>query len=875
MGTIRQQFIASGDERIVKALNRIHREEVRLKELNQQVARQHRATAQAARLRAAEERKASAEAAKIAEKVQTPLEKYRVELAKVRDHVEAGRLSTEQLSRAKKELIRTLQQEEAALESNSEAAREAANADNKLAAEQRRAAQIMRENRNEAERLNDSIAELDRLKEAGVLKTRDYKRAHEQLTKELSELPRKVGQFNILFANLDRKFQSGKITVGQYNEEHRKLRGELERSKVAYDATGQAASRYRQLQATAAAAIERAITPTDRLTREIKELQAAKHAGLLTERQYAQEVRRLNTEFHKQQLAAKGAKKETLDMAGGVQRFTGRVIGAAAGATTLAFVLERIGRAAKDARERIADTAEEVDKMITSTAVQGALTREAATEETKVVLEVARRRGFDATQAEEVARQLVSSGFNDPVDDGSFERVIKTLQATNFQGDSRRLVEGVGQFITGFGLERDRASIDAVTGLIATAFRDQNIQTVDLATFAKNAKQLADSGFNMAEAIGTLADLRNILPAGESGTGARNFVQFIQELQKDGKKQDGILEQLNLTRDQIDFVDETPLEAAAVLRDALNAIEDRAKRTTLKTEIFGKENVSAASSILDRLDEIDDVVAGLVAPQAEQQFERLAELVRTSRQGLQHAMRADELLRSIGPAGDAAFTRQQAEAFFKREMEKRLEKIEADDTLSAGQRAAAIAQVKGAEFFFNPQLELFGNGIGDAAQKEFERQRKLNVRRAEIEDRRRQRNQDENNKRPDPRFVRPAVPAAPPNPDPELFTKPAEPSPLAPPTIESDSPDVNVTVNTGAAPAATTDPVTTGAVRDNTRTIEAAVNRTTTAVRDLIAIVSTEQKERIGAQDHARARHDQNAAASNAKRRLYRGRVPA
>jgi len=261
---------------------------------------------------AKEQASAFADGLRITEQYLTAEERREAMLAKLEARLQSGAISQETYNRAVADV--------------SGANEEAARAEQQRASDQAKASQIIEANLAVAERAQreyaESIAELDRLREAGVLGEQDYAdavaRAGETLAKSngeqatRQELLREAERLNKAVASaeskqadelkrLDAIFATGVLSIEAYNAEKDRITGVSE-------AAAEAERQFASDQTRAAQIVEANLTAEERAQRDyaasLAELDRLRDQGILGEQDYAKAVERSAAAFAKATVAA-------------------------------------------------------------------------------------------------------------------------------------------------------------------------------------------------------------------------------------------------------------------------------------------------------------------------------------------------------------------------------------------------------------------------------------------------------------------------------------------------------------------------------------------------------------------------------------------
>lgn len=253
--------------------------------------------------------------------------------------------------------------------------------------------------------------------------------------------------------------------------------------------------------------------------------------------------------------------------------------------------------------EVAADAALEIDGMTRAMQVQMGLTEDDAKVQRQRTLEVAKAAGVTPQAAFQAETQLSSSAF----DAGVLDTILKITQATNFEGNTAEVVQGVAQVLNAYQLDRSQVNTEKLGASLVNLFRDTDLQMQDLGDFAKNASVFENAGLKLEQSLAAFAGLRNIYQGSESGTGLRNFVSILQSAAGDKSKNEA-LQSMGLKAGQVDFVGEDLIQVIQTLRDATSKMSAEDSNVAM-SKIFGRENVAVANTLLQMDTQIQEFTA--------------------------------------------------------------------------------------------------------------------------------------------------------------------------------------------------------------------------------------------------------------------------
>ncbi|MCA9111506.1 MAG: phage tail tape measure protein, partial [Planctomycetaceae bacterium] len=182
---------------------------------------------------------------------------------------------------------------------------------------------------------------------------------------------------------------------------------------------------------------------------------------------------------------------------------------------------------------------------------------------------------------------------------------LKITASSNQAGRSpEELVQGAGQFLTAFGLNKDGANLLDLGVRSRGLFAQTDFQVGDLSSFAQSAGTFAAAGIPLQETLSANAILREQMAASEAATQGRNVVSAFQTFGADNKKSGTLKDQLGLSPADIDLVGETLPAALKKLGAAINAVPKEQQAPILAT-LFGKENLRGAQALLGGVGKFD------------------------------------------------------------------------------------------------------------------------------------------------------------------------------------------------------------------------------------------------------------------------------
>lgn len=306
----------------------------------------------------------------------------------------------------------------------------------------------------------------------------------------------------------------------------------------------------------------------------------------------------------------------------------GRGMGIAAGsALALVAALNKVAQAQRDIVSVGADQAVNLDTLARRMQIQAGLTDEERQAESLKVIRQSSEAGVVAESGFQAATQLAGSGFQNPVESGSLQTILNTMQASSFQGSPEDLVSAFAEALNAYGLEKTNQNLQSIAVAAQSLFKQTDFQLTELQDFAKNASVFEGANIKIDEALAGFTALREVLPAAESGTGLRNFVNKLQagDLTRENKDN---LQRIGVDAGQVDFVGESLTDVLTTIRDATQRMQE-ADRNAALGKMFGTENVASARLLLQSVDRIKELQA------SQQNGEQFAKDLATASEGMQ------------------------------------------------------------------------------------------------------------------------------------------------------------------------------------------------------------------------------------------------
>jgi hypothetical protein len=316
---------------------------------------------------------------------------------------------------------------------------------------------------------------------------------------------------------------------------------------------------------------------------------------------------------------------------------------AAASAGVLAAALIRVSQAQREIVSKGADQAMMIDTLSRQMQIQSGLTDP---EREGQMIEIVRQSSEAGVQADvgfRAATQLAGSGFADAVDSGTLTTILDTMQASSFKGEPEELVSAFAQALNAYGLEKTNDNLQAIAVASQSLFKQTDFQLTELSDFAKNASVFEGANIKIDEALAGFTALREVLPAAESGTGLRNFVNKLQAGDLTQENADN-LRRIGVDAGQVDFVGESLTDVLSTIRDA-TAQMGEADRNAALGKMFGTENVASARLLLQSVDRIKELQASQQDPV---QFRRDRDTAASGIQASRNRIENQKILDQVG-----------------------------------------------------------------------------------------------------------------------------------------------------------------------------------------------------------------------------------
>jgi hypothetical protein len=362
----------------------------------------------------------------------------------------------------------------------------------------------------------------------------------------------------------------------------------------------------------------------------------------------------------------------------------GKGMAVATGAAyALYAALSKVGQAQKEIVSRGADQAVDLDTMARKLQIQAGLTDPERQEMSRQIIEQASGAGLKAEVGFQAATQLAGSGFTDAVDSGTLKTILDTIQASSFQGSPDELVSAFAESLNAYGLEKTNQNLQQIAVAAQSLFKQTDFQLTELQDFAKNASVFEGANIKIDEALAGFTALREVLPAAESGTGLRNFVNKLQagDLTKENKDN---LARIGVNAEQVDFVGESLVQVIQTIRDATQKMPE-ADRNAALGKMFGTENVASARLLLESSNRIQELQKSQADPA---QFMKDRDTAAGGMQANRNRLENEKLLNGFETGGKLNEIDQRNKKF-ENQMQQVRERLAATDVPLAGAAGAA------------------------------------------------------------------------------------------------------------------------------------------------------------------------------------------
>jgi hypothetical protein len=376
------------------------------------------------------------------------------------------------------------------------------------------------------------------------------------------------------------------------------------------------------------------MTPLEQYRQKVEEIERAYESGSIDQETYNRQLR-----LQKTNLDQTAASSGLLDSS--VSRLALTTLG-------MAGAFTKAAQAQQDLRRESEETARVMDELTRKFAVQAGLNALQARDARQDILGAALTNAVGEETAFDAATMLVSQGFAAPQKSGALDAFLKIVASSNLAGENPdALIEGMGQFMTAFGLDKNRQNLMELGVRTRGLFKDTPMQVGDLAAFSGSAGVFAAAGISLEDTLAANAILREQMGAAEAATQGRNVVGRLQTFAADKGRMKVLQEQLGLEPGQIDLTGESLEDALGLLGSRMAALPEE-QRAPVLSKLFGQENLRGARALLNNLGDFDRM-RGLQRDQA-----GFVAGVQTTQSGLNAAMNRAAVTRTIQDLEDEA-----------------------------------------------------------------------------------------------------------------------------------------------------------------------------------------------------------------------------
>ncbi len=412
---------------------------------------------------------------------------------------------------------------------------------------------------------------------------------------------------------------------------------------------------------------------------------------------------------NKLEIASKKGRKGARSMRADMAKAGAQFVKTALLAGGITAVLTGAASAARGLRLEAERTALALDKSARKLQIQAGLTdlqSEKAQERTSAI---SKRTGFGQEAVNRVSTELVSQGFDRPLQTGTTQAVIAGLQAFNRgeEAEIEALITGIGQTLFA---QKKAFSAKNVLKLLTTQrglFKKTPLQLEDLSEFAKvaglaSSLEISPEDFRSASAIAKKGQV-----GGEASTGFSNLLTKLST--KDAGVRNS-LKKFGIDLEDVDLSGETLEEVLLILGKKFKELPQEEKAPFL-AGIVGKRKVN--------LQTLQNLISGAEAGSFKQfaKFQKdpkgFEQGVRVSREGISastakiDAILKEEQRKAVLGGG---VTESEAEKFFKLTAQREIEGLTGPERFfkSIGQAAGRkVGETVGFRNILEPQEEKF------------------------------------------------------------------------------------------------------------------------------------------------------------------------
>lgn len=221
------------------------------------------------------------------------------------------------------------------------------------------------------------------------------------------------------------------------------------------------------------------------------------------------------------------------------------------------------------------------------------------------IQEIAVSRAMDPVEVAGIAEQLVSSGFTPEEASGkSLDETLKLMIATNqamsARGDgavsTKDLVQAMTAMLETQGIPKTAEGVSKFATPAQSAFKSTNLQLEDFLAFAPESA-VTRGILSLEQAIAMFSKIRDTNPSGpESATSIRNIVLRTTAIKEPTRLAE--LDQLGITKEQIDGIGEDWLEGMKVLRAAIGQ-KSKEEQRRIANVMFEERGIAPFLTIME------------------------------------------------------------------------------------------------------------------------------------------------------------------------------------------------------------------------------------------------------------------------------------
>lgn len=251
-------------------------------------------------------------------------------------------------------------------------------------------------------------------------------------------------------------------------------------------------------------------------------------------------------------------------------------------------------------RQEVERSAIALDEVIRKFRIQQGLTGLSGEAARNLASKIGTEAGVSQESVLRIGKELISTGFQDPLQSGAAKSVIAFLQASAQDVDSAPLEEIVSAFaqqLTASGQTKNARNLLNIGVQTRALFEKQELQAPDLIEFARVRGLATALGINQEEFLSAATVLRGAQQAPQAATG---FANFLAKLSAPKGRETKALNELGLAATDVDLVGENLQTVLSRLSGAVQALPAE-RRSPALAGLFGAEatNQQAARALID------------------------------------------------------------------------------------------------------------------------------------------------------------------------------------------------------------------------------------------------------------------------------------